>query len=67
LTQTLLGIDRLNPHATHEPNDPLAVHRMTLSPQPCCYAPAAIKWSLGKLLVYQAHENLIVTALPLAR
>ena len=64
LTQTLLGINSLDPHSVHQPADPLTVHYMTLTAQPGCHASGTIEWRPGELLVDQTHENLIPTVVP---
>lgn len=64
LTQTLLGINSLDPHPVHEPADPLTVHYMTLTAQPGRHASRAIEWRPSKLPVDQTHENLIPAVIP---
>jgi len=59
LTQTLLGINSLDPHPIHQPADPLAVHYMTLTVEPSRHASGAVEWRTGELLVDHTHKNLI--------
>lgn len=64
LTQTLLGINSLDPHPVHEPTDPLAVRHVALTVQPSRHASRAIEWRPSELLVNQTHENPVLAVIP---
>jgi hypothetical protein len=54
----------VEPHMPHQPGNPLMIHLVTSAPEPSGHSSDAVKRPRRRLLIYQSHENLILTVVP---